>query len=120
MRLKRTGQVLATQIEWMKTPAQNAKGLLKFDRPPQSYAAIFVLSLFGLFPVVHTFGMRFSIDLALCDKAGRVIFLERDVGPSRLVVPWRFLCGGCRYLVEFSKADIQDLRVGDELVWEAA
>lgn len=117
MKLRRTGQTIASNTEWMRSPAENARGLLKFDRAPSSYAAIFVLSFFGVLPIVHTFGMRFPIDVVFCDSKQRIVFLERDVSPGRFVIPWKFLLGGCRYLVEFSAAETSQLLVGDELDW---
>lgn len=120
MKLKRTGQTIANQVEIMRSAAENARGMLKFDKAPQSYAAVFVLSLFGVLPIVHTYGMRFPIDLVLCDSRGRILYLKRDVAPGQLVIPWKYLVGGCRYLVEFSGAQTSGLDLGDELVWGAA
>jgi uncharacterized protein len=37
---------------------------------------------------VHTFGMRFAIDVAFLDERGRAIQVERSVGPRRVL--------GCR------------------------
>ncbi len=37
---------------------------------------------------VHTFGMRFALDLVFLDEAGRVIRLARGVPPGRLVRCW--------------------------------
>jgi uncharacterized membrane protein (UPF0127 family) len=33
---------------------------------------------------VHTFGMRFALDLVWVDAAGRVARIDRDVGPGRV------------------------------------
>lgn len=33
---------------------------------------------------VHTFGMRFALDLVFVDRRGRVVRVERDVKPRRL------------------------------------
>lgn len=33
---------------------------------------------------VHTFGMRFALDLVFLDRAGRVLSVRRDVAPRRL------------------------------------
>jgi uncharacterized membrane protein (UPF0127 family) len=35
---------------------------------------------------VHTFGMRFRIDVAFLDEAGRAIRIERSVGAGRVLV----------------------------------
>lgn len=34
---------------------------------------------------VHTFGMRFALDVAFLDDAGGVVELRRSVGPGRMV-----------------------------------
>jgi uncharacterized membrane protein (UPF0127 family) len=34
---------------------------------------------------VHTFGMRFELDLFFLDRAGRVVAVRRGVPPSRVV-----------------------------------
>jgi uncharacterized protein len=34
---------------------------------------------------VHTFGMRFELDLVFLDARGRVVDLRRDIGRGRLV-----------------------------------
>lgn len=34
---------------------------------------------------VHTFGMRFALDVFFLDRAGRVISVRRDVPPRRVV-----------------------------------
>jgi uncharacterized protein len=39
---------------------------------------------------IHTFGMRFAMDVAFLDRKGRVLKLVPGAGPSRLVWgPWR-------------------------------
>lgn len=38
---------------------------------------------------VHTFGMRFDLDLVFLDEAGKVIELRRSVPPNRLVGSFR-------------------------------
>jgi uncharacterized protein len=44
---------------------------------------------------VHTFGMRFPLDLIFLDRAGRVIELRRGVPPRRFAA-----CGGAESVVE--------------------
>jgi hypothetical protein len=38
---------------------------------------------------VHTFGMRFALDVAFLDAAGAVVSRRRGVGPRRIVVDRR-------------------------------
>lgn len=108
---------LARQVEFMNTAAKRAKGLLKYEAPPQDYVAVFKLPLFGFFPLIHTIGMKFSIDIVFCDSHKRVLDLNRDVRPGRFVMPWRYSFGGVRYLLEFSSGQARDLRLGDRLEW---
>lgn len=38
---------------------------------------------------VHTFGMRFALDLLWLDAAGEIVRVDRDVGPRRVRGCWR-------------------------------
>jgi uncharacterized membrane protein (UPF0127 family) len=46
---------------------------------------------------VHTFGMRFALDLVWLDADGGVVRVDRDVAPRR-----HRLCGAARSVVELS------------------
>ena len=46
-------------------------------------------------PSVHTFGMRFALDLIWLDKDGLVVRVDHDVGPRRMR-----LCARARSVVE--------------------
>ncbi len=115
-----TGKVLARRLEMMRSSSDRARGLLKFSSAPDDYAAVFFLPLWGFFPMIHTLGMAFSIDMIFLDKNRRILFFEKDIPPGRFVLPWKYFFGGCRYLVEFSKCDLPNFQLGDELCWEAA
>ncbi len=56
---------------------------------------------------IHTFGMRFPIDVAFLDAAGRVIRVERAVGPGRVLLG-RGACAG----VEARAGEIERFSVG--------
>lgn len=112
--------LLATQIEHMNSASKRAKGLLKFERAPENYAAVFSLPLWGFFPMIHTFGMKFPIDVVFCDFQKKILWIQRSVGPGQLILPWRYILGGCRYLVEFSDCETESLQVGDILEWESS
>ena len=49
---------------------------------------------------VHTFGMRFPLDLVFLDRAGRVLLTVRDVGPRRVVS-----CRGAAGVLELPAAE---------------
>ena len=66
---------------------------------------------------VHTFGMRFPIDVIFIDRCGRVLSIHRDVGRARMLLCWR-----ARAVLEISAHAAQALRidVGDTLEWSAS
>ena len=59
---------------------------------------------------VHTWGMRYAIDLALVSSAGRVMVARRGVGPGRVIC-----ARGARLAVERPAAPGRWFEVGDEV-----
>jgi uncharacterized membrane protein (UPF0127 family) len=59
---------------------------------------------------VHTFGMRFSIDVIFAARDGRVMKIARDVSPRRLAVAW-----GAFAAIEMAAGEAarRDVAVGD-------
>lgn len=108
---------LSNQVEHYRSARDRATGLLKFENKPDGLAAVFHLPLFGFFPAVHTFGMKFSIDLVFCDSEKKVLSIFQDVAPGRWVLPWRYFFGGCSFLIEFVGCDLSRVNVGDQLKW---
>ena len=71
------------------TRASRRRGLARLDALPAGYALrIPTLS-------VHTFGMRFALDLIWLRKDGTVVRVDRDVGRRRMK-----LCTGARTVIE--------------------
>lgn len=66
---------------------------------------------------VHTFGMRFPIDVVFIDKRGRVLSIHRNVGSARVLVCWR-----ARSTLEMRAHAAQAWRIdiGDSLEWRAS
>jgi uncharacterized membrane protein (UPF0127 family) len=64
---------------------------------------------------VHTFRMRFAIDVVYLDRGGRIVAVHTDVPRGRLL-PWRWKA---RMVVELSagRAHALDLRAGQVLTW---
>jgi uncharacterized membrane protein (UPF0127 family) len=60
------------------------RGLLRHDFLPEDSALIIAPS-----NAIHTFSMRFIIDVAFVGKDGRVIKLRRDMPPRRIAAAWR-------------------------------
>jgi len=120
IKLKKTGVVLATQVEWMLTSWERAKGLLKYTSSPHDHAAIFKLPYLGFLPLIHTFKMNFTIDIVYCDKDGFILSFFKNVGPSRFIIPWGHLLGGASYVIEFAGCAPLEINIGDQISWEAA
>ncbi len=114
-----SGKTIAEQIEWMRTSSERSCGLLKYAVLPEKYAAIFLLPLWGFFPMVHTLGMKFSIDILFLDREKKVLFISRATEPGRIIMPWRWLLGGCRYLLELPAGGASLVSAGDKLSWGA-
>lgn len=117
LKRERDGAIVAQRIEWMRDSASRTTGLLKYNEAPKDLAAVFELPLFGILPVIHTFGMKFSIDIIFCDQHGVVRALNERVSPGRLIVPWKYLFGGIRRVIEISESQVE-LQCGDRLIVE--
>ena len=65
-------------------------GLAALDAPPRHWALHLPRCR-----SVHTFGMRFALDLVWLDGGGRLVRVDRGVGPRRLRS-----CGRARSVVE--------------------
>jgi uncharacterized membrane protein (UPF0127 family) len=61
-----------------RTYSERRRGLAGLDELP-SDQALHILKCFG----VHTFGMRFDLDLIWLDKGGSVVRVDRGVGGRR-------------------------------------
>lgn len=61
---------------------------------------------------VHTFFMRFDLDLAMVDRSGRVLAVRRGVRPWRMVIaPSQTFA-----VIEFTSGFLPELEPGDRLV----
>jgi uncharacterized protein len=59
---------------------------------------------------VHTFFMRFAIDVVFLDAEGRVLRVDENVGPWRLKA-----CRGARSVLELAAGEAQGLSAGDRI-----
>src|SRR5262245_40488674 len=106
--IERTGGTLASDVEIARDSASRRRGLLGRDSISTDQAFV-IAPCQG----IHTFGMRFPIDIVAADKHGRVIKLRSRVLPRRLVVAWSAFA-----IIELAAGALQctDLREGDRLV----
>jgi uncharacterized protein len=79
LRNERTGAVLASHVLTAFDSESRRTGLLKHESLPQGHGLIIAPS-----NAVHTFFMRFAIDLAFVAKDGRVVKVRAAVPPWRL------------------------------------
>lgn len=102
--LLRDGEVLAS-LEVASGHRERSRGLLGRDGLDGAL-------LLERTHSVHTFGMRFALDVALCDRR-LVVLRTRRVVPNRLVLP----VGRCRQILEAEAGTFAHwaLRPGDQL-----
>jgi uncharacterized membrane protein (UPF0127 family) len=73
-----------------QTHKSRRRGLSKLDALPPTHALHIPQT-----PSVHTFGMRFALDLIWLDKAGSTVRVDRDVAARRMR-----LCAKARSVIE--------------------
>lgn len=69
------GTIVTAELREARTFTQKTVGLLKSENP----AALFFRTQFG----IHTFGMKFPIDIVICDSALRVHKIKKGLKPNR-------------------------------------
>ena len=107
LRNTRTGLLVATKLETAFDSAERKKGLLGRDGLAPGQALIIAPT-----NLVHTFAMRFPIDILFVAKDGRVIKVREAVPSRRIVGAW----GGFA-VVEFGAGQLQlsGTRAGDSI-----
>ena len=105
----RTGKVVADRLLTAFDSESRRKGLLAHDSLPHSTALIIAPT-----NAIHTFFMKFPIDIVFVSKAGRVLKIRSSV-PS-----WRMTASLRAYAVlEMAAGSLgaSDTRVGDQLAF---
>jgi uncharacterized protein len=82
--IERTGAVLVQRLEMAGDSRTRRKGLLGRDALDQEVGLVIAPT-----QGVHTFGMRFPIDIVGVARDGRVVKVRGDVPPRRLVFALR-------------------------------
>ena len=104
-----SGLPIATKVELADTWWKRFKGL-QFRKPQPDEHAILLRPCSS----IHTFWMRFSIDVVFIDEASRAIEVVRAVRPWRVVIP------GTRSVavLEMTSGSLpEQLTAGDALQW---
>jgi hypothetical protein len=84
LRIERTGTWLATMPILAGSSASRRRGLLGRDAMAPGEALIIAPT-----QGVHTFGMRFRIDIVGVSRDGRVVSVRRAVPRRRIVFSWK-------------------------------
>ena len=103
----RNNRVLARTVLTAFDSETRRRGLLGRDALADGSAMIIAPT-----SAIHTFAMRFSIDVMFVSKDGRVLKVRRDVKPRRIAAAWRAFA-----VVELPAGaiDRSDTRPGDQL-----
>ena len=106
--IERTGISLVRDLEVASDSASRRKGLLGRDSLAPGHA-LAIAPCQG----VHTFGMRFAIDVVAVTREGIVIKIRSGVPPRRVVLALRAFA-----IIELQSgaAAAADLQVGDRLL----
>jgi uncharacterized membrane protein (UPF0127 family) len=73
------GSVLASRAAVADTSVSRCVGLLKHDNLPEGHG-LWIVPCEG----IHTFGMKFPIDVLFLDRRKRVLKIRRNMVPRRL------------------------------------
>ena len=80
----RNNRIVARTLLTAFDSASRRKGLLDHDSLADGSAMIIAPT-----SAIHTFAMRFTIDVMFVSKDGRVLKVRRDVKPRRIAAAWR-------------------------------
>ncbi|MDQ3914948.1 MAG: DUF192 domain-containing protein [Actinomycetota bacterium] len=103
------GEVVAERVHHARTYTERARGLLGREPLGPGEALVILRAR-----QVHTFGMRYPIDVCFCDRGWRVLHVVRSLRPRR-VTRW---VRRARYAVEMRAGSMPPLGRGDQLSFE--
>ena len=103
-----SGATIARRVKWARDPLARTRGLIG-QRRLEPGGALIIERGGGQ---VHTFGMRYALDVVFCDERWLVLHVVRGLRPRRMTRWVR----GCRYVVELRAGALpQDLGAGNRL-----
>ncbi|MCC6990173.1 MAG: DUF192 domain-containing protein, partial [Acidobacteria bacterium] len=97
LRISPGGHLLATHATLAGDSTSRRRGLLDRDGLAAGEGLVIAPT-----QGIHTFGMRFPIDVVFADRLGRVVHVAEAVPPSRIRLAWRgfaaieLAAGACR------------------------
>ena len=107
LRNRRTGLAVASVVETAFDSADRRRGLLGRDALAEGHALVIAPT-----NLVHTFAMRFAIDIIFAARDGRVLKVRKAVPPRRIAGSLRAFA-----VVELAAGQIEqsDTRAGDSI-----
>lgn len=94
-------------------PIENSLGLMfKKELGFEQGLLIKLSESFRILSSIHSFFMRFTIDLIFIDSERKVVDLK-TLKPWRIYVPKK----GAKYVLEVEKGAGSDIQIGDEIQW---
>ena len=108
LRVERSGAWLAVDLELAGTSSSRRRGLVGRDRLAAGHALVIAPS-----QGVHTFGMRFAIDVVGVSRRGQVVSIRRGVVPRRIAIAWRAFA---MVELEAGAAAAAGVAIGDQLI----
>jgi hypothetical protein len=108
--IRKNTTVLFSRVKWAGNPFLKMKGLLGKKSLDQEEALLFPKA-----PSLHTYFMKFTIDIAFLDPSKKVVACMQNVKPGRILPYIR-----SRYTIEMPENSIKnkDINLGDQLLWE--
>jgi uncharacterized protein len=107
--LWRNGDCIADRAMFADNPIERMRGLL--GRPRIESGQAMVLKRCG---AIHTWGMRYPIDVLFLDRNWRIVAVKDRIGPWRMTH-----CLRAAHTVEIAAGEARRiaLQPGDELIW---
>ena len=103
---QRTGDVIFAEVIQARRMRERAKGLLGTRSLPPGRALLIAPAR-----QVHTFGMRYPIDIIFCGREWEVVGVVRNLPPNRLTAfRWRARC-----VLECAAGGASQVQTGDVL-----
>ncbi|MEA2507913.1 MAG: uncharacterized protein QOH48_2531 [Actinomycetota bacterium] len=102
-----SGTIVASDVRWASSAWERTRGLIGVDAIGEGCAMVFEPGR-----QIHTFGMRFPLDVVFCDRQWTILHIVRSMAPSRLTrLVWH-----SRYILELAGGSLPaDLQVGQSL-----